>query len=86
VFSARFFNNVYIFFHTHHRASISLTFSGFESEACGIVGYEWGVGTCPFATDVLPYSSQGLVLLDFDPEKGQRGFAQAHLMLYEGQT
>ena len=61
---------------------MAISFSGFESEACGIVGYEWGVGSTPFATDVLPYSDFGLVLLD---EDNHVGFAQAHLQLFEGQ-
>ena len=62
------------------RSSLAMTFSGFSSEACGIVDYQWGVGSSPFATDVLAYSSHGLVMLNDDV-----GFAQAHIMLFEGQ-
>lgn len=68
---------------SHDKASIAITFSGFSSEACGIVGYEWGIGTSPFATDVLPYSDYGLVMIDEDRAVG---FAQAHVMVFEGQT
>nr|KAG5704401.1 hypothetical protein BaRGS_031107 [Batillaria attramentaria] len=63
---------------SHDKASIALTFSGFSSDACGIVGYEWGIGTTPFATDVMPYTDFGLVVDD----EGN-GFAQAHIMQFE---
>ncbi|KAK7496780.1 hypothetical protein BaRGS_00011989, partial [Batillaria attramentaria] len=66
---------------SHDMAAISIAFHGFSSEACGIVGYEWGVGTTPFATDVLPYSDFGLVVDD----QGN-GFAEAHVTQFEGQT
>ncbi|KAK7496755.1 hypothetical protein BaRGS_00011964, partial [Batillaria attramentaria] len=65
----------------HDAASIAITFHGFSSEACGIVGYEWGVGTSPFATDILPYSDFGLVVDDHG-----NGFAQAHITQVERQT
>nr|KAG5706489.1 hypothetical protein BaRGS_032882 [Batillaria attramentaria] len=44
-------------------------------------GTKWGVGTTPFATDVLPYSDFGLVVDD----QGN-GFAEAHVTQFEGQT
>jgi hypothetical protein len=47
---------------TNDAASVTLTFSGFSSVACGIVGYEWGVGTSPFATDLLTFTPTGLVV------------------------
>ena len=65
---------------SHDIASIAITFSGFSSEACGLVGYEWGVGTSPFATDVLPYTDYGLVV-----DEAGHGFAQTHIMQFEGQ-
>ena len=65
---------------SHDKASIAISFSGFSSEACGVEGYEWGVGTSPFATDVLPYTDYGLVV-----DEAGHGFAQAHIMQFEGQ-
>ena len=65
---------------SNDKASIAISFSGFSSEACGLEGYEWGVGTSPFATDVLPYSDYGLVV-----DEAGNGFAQAHVMQFEGQ-
>ncbi|XP_076452271.1 uncharacterized protein LOC143287914 [Babylonia areolata] len=65
---------------SNDKASIAITFSGFESQACGIVGYEWGVGSSPFATDLLPYTDYGLVVDDTGT-----GFAQIHIMQEEGQ-
>ena len=62
------------------KTSIAATFSDFSSDACGIVGYEWGIGTAPFATDVMPYTDYGLVVDD-----DGNGFAQAHIMQFEGQ-
>ena len=65
---------------TNDKTSIAITFSGFSSDACGIDGYEWGVGTSPFSTDVMPFTDYGLVVDD-----DGNGFAQAHFMLFEGQ-
>ena len=65
---------------TRDKASIAVSFSGFSSEACGVAGYEWGVGTAPFATDVLPYTDYGLVV-----DEAGNGFAQVHVMQFEGQ-
>ncbi|XP_070206105.1 uncharacterized protein [Littorina saxatilis] len=66
---------------SHDTSSIAITFSGFSSQACGIAGYEWGVGTSPFATNVLPYTDYGLVVDD-----AGNGFAQVDVMQFEGQT
>ncbi|KAL8573311.1 hypothetical protein ACOMHN_032773 [Nucella lapillus] len=66
--------------YSNDRASIAISFSGFSSEACGVVGYEWAVGTSPFASDLLSYTDYGLVV-----DGSGSGFAQVHLMLSEGQ-
>lgn len=65
---------------SNDKSSVAVRFSGFNSDACGIVGYEWGIGTSPFATDVMPYTDRGLVF-----DRGH-GFAQAHKMQIEGQS
>ena len=57
-----------------------MTFSGFESEACHIRTYEWAVGSELGYSDILPYSSVGIVMLG----KG-KGQAQAHLQVDNGQ-
>ena len=61
------------------KSSIAISFSGFESEACGISGYEWGVGTHPFYTDIISYTDYGLVVTN-----STSGFAQIHNMNFEG--
>ena len=66
--------------YSYDKSSVAVRFSGFSSDSCGIVGYEWGIGTSPYATDVLPYTARGLVVDD----QGE-GFAQAHVMQTEGQ-
>lgn len=63
---------------SNDKSSVSTTFSGFESEACGIDGYEWGVGSTPFATDIVPYTDYGLVV---DGEGV--GFSNIHIALGE---
>nr|KAG5694401.1 hypothetical protein BaRGS_002255 [Batillaria attramentaria] len=63
------------------KASVAVTFSGFSSKACGIQGYEWGIGTRPSTTDVMPFTRFGLVVDDLG-----RGFAQVDIMQFEGQT
>ncbi|KAK7498950.1 hypothetical protein BaRGS_00009759 [Batillaria attramentaria] len=68
---------------TNDKASVAATFSGFSSQACGIEVFEWGVGTTPCATDILPYSEVGLVM---DQNEEGAGKAQAHVMLKEGGT
>ena len=42
--------------------SISITFKGFDSVACGIVSYEWAIGSKSGYSDVLPYTSDGVVM------------------------
>lgn len=66
---------------SYDKAAIAITFSGFSSDACSIVGYEWAVGTKPFYTDVLPYTDFGLVVDD-----SGLGYAQTDMMQFESQT
>ena len=73
----KFNDNDYLF----DKTSIAMTFGGFESEACNIVGYEWAVGTKPYYSDVLPYTDYGIVLLN-----DTHGQGQIHLQLYEDST
>jgi len=40
---------------------VSITFDGFSSERCGIVAYEWAVGTIPLATDAMTHTIEGIV-------------------------
>ena len=61
--------------------SVAVTFSGFESPACGIRSYEWALGSEPGWSDILPYSSVGIVMLN-----ESHGQAQAHLPVYHGQV
>ena len=68
---------------TNDKAAIAVTFFNFSSQACGIESYDWGVGSTPYATDILPYSDFGLVM---DLNMVGSGKAQAHLMLMEGKT
>lgn len=65
----------------HDVTSLAMSFSGFASEACGIVGYEWAVGSQPFLSDVMPFTEFGIVMAN-----SSAGFAQAHLELEEGAT
>ena len=60
--------------------SIAISFDGFSSPACGIRGYEWAVGSEPGWSDVLPYTSVGIVMLN-----ESQGHAQIHLPLHHGQ-
>lgn len=68
---------------TNDKASLAITFAGFSSPACGIESYHWGVGSSPYATDVLPYSDTGLVI---NPKDHASGTAQANIELIEGKT
>lgn len=56
--------------------SVGITFSGFESPACGIRGYEWALGSEPGWSDILPYTSVEIVMLN-----ESHGQAQIHLPL-----
>ena len=68
---------------TSDRSGVSVLFSNFSSQACGIEGYDWGVGSAPCQTDVLPFSDFGLVV---DTDVDGSGSAQADIMLDEGKT
>lgn len=56
--------------------SVGITFSGFDSPACGIRGYEWALGSEPGWSDILPYTGAGIVM-----RNGSHGHAQVHLPL-----
>lgn len=70
-------DNVY----TRDKTSIGISFSGFESQTCNIIGYEWAVGTEPYLTDILTFTDYGIVMLN-----ESEGHAQISLELYESQT
>ena len=61
--------------------SVGITFEGFESPGCGISSYEWALGSGPGLSDIQPYSSVGIVMLN-----DSHGQAQAHLTLEESMT
>lgn len=50
--------------YSRDKASVSGSFYGFESEACGILKYEWAIGTSAYSSNVLTYTTFGLVLLN----------------------
>ena len=54
--------------------SVAISFGGFESELCGIVGYKWGIGNIPGNNDLLAYTDAGIVMLN-----ETHGIAQANL-------
>ncbi|VDI44467.1 Hypothetical predicted protein, partial [Mytilus galloprovincialis] len=66
---------------TIDRTSVGMSFVGFESEQCSIVGYEWAIGSQPFYYDVLPFTRYGIVLVN-----DTHGRGQIHTELYEGST
>ena len=43
--------------------SAAVTFHGFESELCGIIGYKWGVSNVPGNSDLLAFTSSGIGLI-----------------------
>jgi hypothetical protein len=45
---------------SHSLSLVSVRFGGFESERCGIVRYDWAVGTRPLASNVLTYTRLGI--------------------------
>lgn len=61
--------------------SIAMTFSGFESVACGIDLYEWAIGSKPGFSDVQEFTSYGLTMLN-----ETHGQGQAHLQAKENMT
>jgi hypothetical protein len=66
---------------TFDRTSLAMSFSGFESEACNIVQYEWAIGYKPFTYDVLPFTDYGIVM-----HNASCGQGQVHISLYEDST
>ena len=45
-------------------STVTVTFSGYESERDGVTRYEWAVGSAPRLDDVMPYSYVNLVTDD----------------------
>ena len=50
-------------FHTDLQ-SVTVSFEGFESEMCGINRYEFALGTEPSFSDIIPYNSFGIVMVN----------------------
>ncbi|XP_078697384.1 uncharacterized protein LOC144925295 [Branchiostoma floridae x Branchiostoma belcheri] len=69
-------------------STVTVQFSGFESEQHGISHYEWSVGTEPRLDDVQPYTAAGVVLSDHTDNPGgglsSHGQAQSLLPLTPG--
>ncbi|XP_067685182.1 uncharacterized protein [Haliotis asinina] len=63
----------------HDRSTFAMSFAGFQSIACGIVAYEWGIGTEPYVTDIVPFTSFGIVKTN-----ESSGFGQTDIQLFEG--
>ena len=61
--------------------SIGASFGDFKSPACGILRYEWAVGTRPSFSDVIPFSSVGMVMMN-----KTHGMVQVDVPLILGQT
>lgn len=59
--------------------TIAISFHGFESEMCGVVSYEWSLGYQPGYSDIIPFSSYGIVLLN-----DTHGFAQIDIEIMNG--
>ena len=53
-----------------------MSFQGFESAACGIISYDWAIGTQPGYSDVLPFTKYGIVM-----KNETHGFAEISLSL-----
>ena len=45
-------------------STVTVTFSGYESQRDGVSRYEWAVGSAPRLDDVMPYSDINLVTDD----------------------
>ena len=45
-------------------STVTVTFSGYESQRDGVSRYEWAVGSAPRLDDVMPYSDVNLVTHD----------------------
>ncbi|XP_035697583.1 uncharacterized protein LOC118430698 [Branchiostoma floridae] len=69
-------------------STVTVRFSGFESDQHGIIHYEWSVGTEPRLDDVQPYTASGIVLSDHTDNPGgglsSHGLAQSLLPLSPG--
>ncbi|XP_046568758.1 uncharacterized protein LOC124277142 [Haliotis rubra] len=44
-------------------SSLSMSFDGFGSDACGITGYDWAIGTQPYLSDIMHYTNYGLTMV-----------------------
>ena len=60
--------------------TVAMSFQGFASPACGIRGYEWSLGSEPGYSDILPYTSYGIVMLN-----ESHAIAEIHLPSSHGQ-
>ncbi|KAL3857351.1 hypothetical protein ACJMK2_012027 [Sinanodonta woodiana] len=60
--------------------TVTMSFNGFESEACNIIGYEWAIGFVPYGSDVLPFTDYGIVMIN-----DTFGHAQINIQLYDNQ-
>ncbi|XP_033747032.1 uncharacterized protein LOC117332256 [Pecten maximus] len=67
--------------YTIDRASLAVTFAGFQSEACDIRKYEWAIGSDAYKSDILPYTGYGLMV-----HNSSHGQAQIHMDFIEGET
>eukprot|EP00058_Branchiostoma_floridae_P000529 XP_002586017.1 hypothetical protein BRAFLDRAFT_110183 [Branchiostoma floridae] len=69
-------------------STVTVRFSGFESEQHGITHYEWSVGTEPRLDDVQPYTAAGIAPSDHNDNPGgglsSHGQAQSLLPLTPG--
>ncbi|XP_067664253.1 uncharacterized protein [Haliotis asinina] len=63
----------------HDKSTFAMSFAGFQSIAFGIVAYEWGIGTEPYVTDIVPFTSFGIVKTN-----ESSGFGQIDIQLFEG--
>jgi len=64
---------------TPPRLQLAANFAGFESEMCGLVEYMWAVGTEPFGTDIMAFTTWGIVAT-----KPGTGHAQGQFALRDG--
>ena len=73
--------NIFIRFIHSDTNTLTIHFNGFKSDECGIRFYEWGVGTTSYLTDVMPFTSSGLVM-----RNETHGQAQGFVSLRHGQV
>ena len=50
--------------YTQDTLTVAISFQGFDSPACGIRAYEWALGTQPGYSDVMPFTSYGIVMVN----------------------